>query len=210
MREASVQLFESYLEKCNGAVDRALAETVQSIALLGLSRSGFFSDAAFYGGTALRLLYHLDRFSEDLDFSLTSPNKAFSFGAFLSPLRDELQAFGFTVDIQEHRKKQASPIASAFIKANTRIHLMKVNVPRVVTDRIHRDALCKVKVEVHIDPPPDAVPEVSKRCFDLVRTARVCVDGAFGARTQDARVPSVHQLPGWNPEPSVLDLYIGP
>jgi hypothetical protein len=46
MREASVQLFESYLKKCNGAVDRALAETVQSIALLGLSRGGFFSDAA--------------------------------------------------------------------------------------------------------------------------------------------------------------------
>ncbi|HDR16529.1 MAG TPA: nucleotidyl transferase AbiEii/AbiGii toxin family protein [Desulfobacteraceae bacterium] len=161
MREATVQLFESYLEKSNGAVDRALSETIQSISLLGLSRGGFFSDAAFYGGTALRLLYHLDRFSEDLDFSLTSPNKAFSFGAVLSPLRDELQAFGFTVDIQEHHKKQASPIASAFIKANTRIHLLKVNVPRAVTDRIHRDALCKVKLEVDIDPPPHAEYEAA-------------------------------------------------
>ncbi|HOP46409.1 MAG TPA: nucleotidyl transferase AbiEii/AbiGii toxin family protein [Desulfobacteraceae bacterium] len=156
MREASVQLFESYLEKYNGAMERALAETVQSIALLGLSRGGFFSDAAFYGGTALRLLYHLDRFSEDLDFSLTSPNKAFSFGAFLSPLRDELQAFGFIVDIQEHQKKQPSPIASAFIKTNTRMHLMKANVPRAVSDRIHRDTVCKVKLEVDIDPPPYA------------------------------------------------------
>jgi predicted nucleotidyltransferase component of viral defense system len=160
MREASVQLFESYLEKYNGAVERALAETVQSIALLGLSRGGFFSYAAFYGGTALRLLYHLDRFSEDLDFSLTSPDNAFSFGPFLSPLRDELEAFGFIVDIQEHHKRRASPIASAFVKANTRIHLMKANVPRGVTDRIHRDALCKVKLEVDIDPPPHAEYEV--------------------------------------------------
>ncbi len=161
MREASVQLFESYLEKYNGAVERALAETIQSIALLGLSRGGFFSDAAFYGGTALRLLYHLDRFSEDLDFSLMLPDAAFRFDTFLTPLRNEMEAFGFAVDIQEHRKKQASPIASAFIKANTRIHLLKANFPGAVTNRIHRNAVCKVKLEVDIDPPPYADFEVA-------------------------------------------------
>lgn len=156
MREASVQLFESYLEKYNGAVERALAETVQSIALLGLSRGGFFSYAAFYGGTALRLLYNLDRFSEDLDFSLMATEEAFSLASFLGPLRDEMVAFGFSVEIQEHRKNHDSPIASAFIKANTRIHLMKANVPRAIADRIHREAICKVKLEVDIDPPPYA------------------------------------------------------
>jgi len=161
MREASVQLFESYLEKYNGAVERALAETIQSIALLGLSRGGFFSDAAFYGGTALRLLYHLDRFSEDLDFSLMAPNEAFRLDAFLAPLRNEMAAFGFTVDIQEHRKKQASPIASAFIKTNTRIHLLKAKVPGAVADKIHRNAVCKVKLEVDIDPPAYADFEVA-------------------------------------------------
>lgn len=160
MREASLQLFESYLEKYNGAVERALAETVQSVALLGLSRGGFFGDAAFYGGTALRLLYHLDRFSEDLDFSLLAPDTGFGLDRFLGPLRDEMESFGFSVDIQEHQKQQVSPIASAFIKTNTRMHLMKANVPESVAGRIHRDAVCKVKLEVDIDPPPQADFEV--------------------------------------------------
>lgn len=161
MREASVQLLESYLEKYNGAVDRALAETVQSIALLGLSRGGFFSYAAFYGGTALRLLYHLDRFSEDLDFSLMAPDGGFDLAAFFASLKDEMSAFGFTVDIQEHRKKHDSPIASAFIKANTRVHMMKAKAPGAVAARIHRDAVCKVKLEVDIDPPSGATFEVA-------------------------------------------------
>ena len=161
MREASVQLLESFLEKYNGAVERALAETVQSIALLGLSRGGFFSYAAFYGGTALRLLYHLDRFSEDLDFSLMAPDADFGLGDFLAPLKDEMNAFGFTVDIQEYRKKNASTIESAFIKANTRMHLLKANVPKSVADRIHREAVCKVKFEVDIDPPPGADFEIA-------------------------------------------------
>lgn len=161
MREATLQLFESYFEKYNGAVDRALAETVQSIALLGLWRGGFFADAAFYGGTALRLLYHLDRSSEDLDFSLAAPNPGFRLTPFLLPLQDEMKAFGFNVDIQAHQKKHNSPITSAFIKANTRIHLVKANVPKSVADRIHREAVCKVKLEVDIDPPPGADFEVA-------------------------------------------------
>ena len=61
MDEASVRLFEEYLEKYSGSVDSALAETIQAIALLGLSREDFFSHAAFYGGTALRLLHNIDR-----------------------------------------------------------------------------------------------------------------------------------------------------
>lgn len=50
----------------------SIKEVVQEIMLCGLSRAGFFRYAAFYGGTALRIFYGLDRFSEDLDFSLIS------------------------------------------------------------------------------------------------------------------------------------------
>ncbi|CAA6820857.1 MAG: Unknown protein, partial [uncultured Sulfurovum sp.] len=58
----------------------ALREILQEIVLLGLYRAGFFNEAVFYGGTALRILYGLDRFSEDLDFSLIEPNKEFDLG----------------------------------------------------------------------------------------------------------------------------------
>lgn len=86
MREACVQLFEEYLEKNQGSAHRALAETIQSVALLGLSRTDFFAYAAFYGGTALRLLYNLERFSEDLDFSLVEPAEDFRLSSYLESL----------------------------------------------------------------------------------------------------------------------------
>ncbi|NGX42767.1 MAG: hypothetical protein K940chlam7_01054, partial [Chlamydiae bacterium] len=57
----------------------ALKEIIQEVALLGLWRAKFFEHAAFYGGTALRILYRLNRFSEDLDFSLLKKNRQFSF-----------------------------------------------------------------------------------------------------------------------------------
>ncbi len=59
-----------------------MKEVVQEIVLCGLSRIGFFSEAAFYGGTALRIFYGLDRFSEDLDFSLIQTNTNFTFNKY--------------------------------------------------------------------------------------------------------------------------------
>ncbi|MDZ7696065.1 MAG: nucleotidyl transferase AbiEii/AbiGii toxin family protein [Deltaproteobacteria bacterium] len=156
-----MQLFEAYQKRHSGSVNRALAETIQAVALLGLARTDFFSHAAFYGGTALRLLYNLDRFSEDLDFSLLKPAKDFQLAAYLGALRGEMEAFGFSVDIEKHQKKFDTPIESAFIKANTRIHVIRAGIPRAIADRIHRNALCKVKLEVDVDPPPDADFEVA-------------------------------------------------
>ena len=63
---------ETLTDKKNG-----IKEVVQEIVLCGLSRAGFFKEAAFYGGTALRIFHGLDRFSEDLDFSLMAPNPGF-------------------------------------------------------------------------------------------------------------------------------------
>lgn len=156
MHEASVQLFEEYRQKYDGSVDRALAETIQAIALLGLSRTDFFSQVAFYGDTALRLLYNLDRFSEDLDFSLLQPLKEFRLSPYLGSLRDEMEAFGFSVEIGDRHKNIETTIESAFIKANTRIHVVQAGVPKAIADRIHRNAVCKVKLELDIDPPPYA------------------------------------------------------
>lgn len=156
MREAVAQMFEEYLEKNDGSVDRALAETIQAIALLGLSRTDFFSKAAFYGGTALRLLYNLDRFSEDLDFSLIEPAKEFRLSFYLDSLRSEMESFGFIVDIENRRKEINTPIESAFIKAHTRTHVIQAGVPQSISERIHKNAVSKVKLEIDIDPPSDA------------------------------------------------------
>lgn len=72
----------------------ALTEVIQEVALCGLSCAGFFKDAAFYGGTALRIFYGLDRFSEDLDFSLVAPDADFELKKYFSVLESELHSVG--------------------------------------------------------------------------------------------------------------------
>lgn len=133
----------------------ALKEIIQEIALLGLWRSKFFEHAAFYGGTALRILYHLDRFSEDLDFSLLKSNEAFDMSPYLVAIETELAAFGFTVESQQKIKTIDSAINSAFLKANTLEHLLKIDAPDEVKQRCHSRAVLKIKLEVDTDPPGD-------------------------------------------------------
>jgi hypothetical protein len=70
---------------------RALREIMQEIALLGLWRSKFFEKAAFYGDTALRILYGMDRFSEGLDFSLLRPATDFELSRYGAAVERELR-----------------------------------------------------------------------------------------------------------------------
>ena len=79
-------------------------EIIQEIVICGLSRGGFFNEAAFYGGTALRIFYGLDRFSEDLDFSLETTDLDFDLLAYFPVLEKEVRSFGLKVDIMEKEK----------------------------------------------------------------------------------------------------------
>ena len=116
MHEAIRSILDRY--KCVSRDDyvNALREILQDLALLGLWRSKFFEHAAFYGGTALRLLHGLDRYSEDLDFSLLEPDASFSLGAYGDALQREIGSFGFQVEFKGRQKKSASAIDSAFLK----------------------------------------------------------------------------------------------
>lgn len=84
--------------------ERALREVLQEITLVGLWRGKFFEHAAFYGGTALRILYGLDRFSEDLDFTLLQSNPHFTWAPYTKSIVDELHAYGFEVEMVEKKK----------------------------------------------------------------------------------------------------------
>jgi len=130
--------------------DRALREVLQETALAGLWRTGFFDRAAFYGGTALRLFHGLDRFSEDLDFSLLEPDPAWKFAERLEGLRAEIEAFGFSVDIDA---KHEGKIDSAFIKANTKIHLIRIEALEAIAGNAAPNRLVMVKLETDTDPP---------------------------------------------------------
>ncbi len=129
-----------------------LRDVIQKICLLGLWRGGFFEYAAFYGGTALRMMYGLNRFSEDLDFSLFEARNNFQLGDYLNYVRIELKAWGITADV-DVTVKSDSNIESAFIKANTMKTLLNLKVPPSEIKRLHRDEISHVKFEVDPQPP---------------------------------------------------------
>lgn len=138
----------------------ALKELFQEIALLGLWRAKFYEKCAFYGGTALRILYGLDRFSEDLDFTLLAPNPSFSLETYNQAIADELAGFGFKVTVESKQKNIESTIASAFIKGATKEQFIIIEVDKDITKRIHSMSSIKIKMEVDISPPGPMNTEV--------------------------------------------------
>lgn len=134
----------------------SIKEIVQEIILCGLSRAGFFHTAAFYGGTALRIFHGLDRFSEDLDFSLMLPDPDFSVDRYLPVLEKELAAYGFKFEASAKIKTADSDIQSAFVKGNTREHILLCYADENLAGSIAGSELIKVKFEVDTTPPPYA------------------------------------------------------
>ncbi|MCE5318163.1 MAG: nucleotidyl transferase AbiEii/AbiGii toxin family protein [Parachlamydia sp.] len=128
-------------------------EVLQQAALLGLERHGLFEKAAFYGGTALRILYGLDRFSEDLDFTLLQPNPEFDFKPFLDGMKRELASLGFEMEVIQKNKTIETGILSAFMKMNTIQLYLAIGDEKKSKSINHNDKI-QIKLEVDIDPPP--------------------------------------------------------
>lgn len=130
----------------------ALREIMQEIALAGLSRTDFFEKAAFYGGTALRIFYGLDRFSEDLDFSLLEVNPDFSLEPYFAAVITEFEATGIKVSIREKDKRIKTSIESAFLKSET---IWKELVLEDIVQQagIKSNKSIKIKIEVDCVPP---------------------------------------------------------
>lgn len=121
----------------------ALYEITQQIVLAGLHRGGFFDRAAFYGDTCLRLFHHLPRFSEDMDFSLLTPDDGFVFENYFQPIIDEFDHLGRKVEIKKKDKKMFGRVDSAFLEDNTDVYNVAFQTEKTV----------KVKIEVDTQPP---------------------------------------------------------
>ncbi|MDD2237898.1 MAG: nucleotidyl transferase AbiEii/AbiGii toxin family protein [Kiritimatiellae bacterium] len=139
---------------------QAIREVVQEIALLGLWRSGFFEEAAFYGGTALRIFHGLNRFSEDLDFSLVEEGGSVRLASALASIKTELAAWGLSFDAEPKCSGNRSGIESAFLKGNTRINLLNVGVPEELSRHLPHNQKISIKLELDTTPPPLASTEV--------------------------------------------------
>jgi predicted nucleotidyltransferase component of viral defense system len=153
MHEAIRSMLDRYDCRSRDDYIHALREILQELSLLGLWRSRFFEHAAFYGGTALRVLHGLDRYSEDLDFSLLRPNASFSLGAYGEALRREIAGFGFHVEFESHRKSRPSAIESAFLKTTTYQQLIVIEATQELLSDLHPAKALKIRLEVDTDPP---------------------------------------------------------
>jgi len=153
----------------------ALREIMQEVALAGLSRTNFFEKAAFYGGTALRIFYGLDRFSDDLDFSLLEVDPDFSLEPFFDAILTEFESIGMKVSIREKDKKQKTNIDSAFLKSETEWkELVLEDIVKQAGIKSTNRSM-KIKIEVDRKPPMGFTTEMKLltrpfsfyvRCFD--------------------------------------------
>ncbi len=140
-------LYERMLSAYDQSTDtgrrNAIYEVSQQLVLAGLSNGGFFDKAAFYGGTCLRIFHGLDRFSEDMDFTLLQEDRNFNFEQYFHPVIDLFSMVGRNVEIKKKDKKSFGKVESAFLKDNTDVYDISFQTERSI----------KVKIEVDIVPP---------------------------------------------------------
>lgn len=143
---------EEYKPQNEEEILSALREIMQEITLAGLSRTDFFEKAAFYGGTALRIFYGLDRYSEDLDFSLLKPDSDFSIEPYFKAVLDEFNSLGLTVSIKEKKKTKQTAIDSTFLKAES--IWQEIVLEDIIKETgVRSNKTLKIKIEVDRQPP---------------------------------------------------------
>lgn len=163
-------IFEQMLEQhtITGDNDRknALYEVMQQVVLSGLYRGGFFKEAAFYGGTCLRIFHGLRRYSEDMDFSLLENNPDFTLETYFPAIIEEARLLGRTVTITKKDKRTFGKVESAFLKDNTDVYNLTFQTEKTI----------KIKIEVDTNPPLEFATEqkllmlpfsFTTRCFTL-------------------------------------------
>ena len=164
------EIFDNMLSRYELATEQqkrnAIFEVNQQIILAGLYAGGFFESAAFYGGTCLRIFHGLQRFSEDMDFSLLASDENFDFSKYFQPIVDAFALVGREVEITKKDKKSFGKVESAFLKDNTDVYDVTFQTEKSI----------KIKIEVDTNPPLNFTTEQKlllqphsfmTRCFTL-------------------------------------------
>lgn len=137
------QMLASYGNLPEGKLWNAKYEVAQQIALAGLFHSGFFQKAAFYGGTCLRLFHGMQRFSEDMDFTLLREDPTVHLENYFQPIIDEFKMAGRDVVITKKDKLTLGKVESAFLKDETDVYNLSFQTERSI----------KIKIEIDTKPP---------------------------------------------------------
>lgn len=166
MNEVYQKMLSQYDLSTEQKKRNAIFEVNQQIVLAGLYHGGFFDNAAFYGGTCLRIFHGLQRFSEDMDFSLLKPDDNFDFKKYFKPIIDQFVIVGREVEITKKDKKSFGKVKSAFLKDTTDVYDISFRTEKSI----------KIKIEVDTQPPLEFSTEhklllqpysFMTRCFTL-------------------------------------------
>lgn len=167
------QMIDKYSPKTIEDKKNAIKEVLQEVVLAGLSKTDFFSHAAFYGGTALRIFYGMDRFSEDLDFSLLVADDAFDLSKYFKSISAVVNSLGLNFEVSKKDKTLDSSIDSAFIKGNTKETFISIYPNSTDSNRIIHNERIVIKFEVDINPPLYASTEIKFRLLPFPYQVRV-------------------------------------
>ena len=146
------QMLASYGALAGNDLWNAKYEVTQQIALAGLHRGGFFNKAAFYGGTCLRIFHGMQRYSEDMDFTLLQEDPKFHLENYFQAIIDEFKLMGRDVVITKKDKLTLSKVESAFLKDETDVYNLTFQTERTI----------KVKIEIDIKPPLEFQTELKR------------------------------------------------
>lgn len=161
MIELIQQRLDSYKASNPVEEEQATKEILQEVALYSLWRAGFFEVAAFQGGTSLRILHKLPRFSEDLDFILKEPNPGFEWGSYLKKLQGGFEEFGLQTEVLDKSRMDQS-VKKAVLKDNSISSQLNLSFYRG-----HPEQKLKIKLEIDINPSEGSGYEYSYLDFPL-------------------------------------------
>lgn len=145
---------KNYDLRSKQAEENAIKEICQEVTLAGLSRANFFKIALFQGGTCLRIMHGLQRFSEDLDFILLSADHQFHWDSYLQAIKIEFEAFGLSLEVAD-RSEADNTIKKAFLKESSFGKVLSLSYPRSVSDK----QKILIKLEIDTNPPHGSISE---------------------------------------------------
>jgi hypothetical protein len=140
--------------------ENALKEIIQEIALYALSTTDFFTHAQFQGGTALRILYQLPRFSEDLDFILNTANTSFRWEPYVDAITRTFQLYGIEPEVKD-RSKASNAIQKLFLKDDSIGKTLNLNFQHSTNKKL------LIKLEIDTNPPDGSTAEIKYLDFPI-------------------------------------------
>ncbi|MDD4000141.1 MAG: nucleotidyl transferase AbiEii/AbiGii toxin family protein [Bacilli bacterium] len=196
------QMIKNYNPKTLEEKKNVIKDVIQEVVLAGLSKTDFFNYAAFYGGTALRIFYDIDRFSEDLDFSLLVSDESFDLKKYLKPVSDIVNSLGLDFEVSKKEKSTKSNIDSAFLKGNTKETFLVIFPNTDDYKQIIHNEKITIKFEIDVNPPGFATTEIKYRLLPFPYQVRVYdIESLFAGKIHAVIARS------WNNRVKGRDLY---